>query len=174
MGNFDLSNYVEVNVRVEKFWELYPHGRIITKIVSFENGTIVMKASIYKDAEDLRPDATGHAYEKENGSFINKTSAIENCETSAVGRALGIMGFEIKKSIASKEEVANAVHQNNSQTKAKDPDAELKRDLMAQFKGDKAAAKKEYDKIVKSRGEELDPEAVKYMEEKFELEGVKS
>jgi hypothetical protein len=54
------------------------------------------------------------AYEKENSSFINKTSALENCETSAVGRALAILGFEIKKSVASYEEVANAkLNQNN-------------------------------------------------------------
>ena len=51
----------------------------------------------------------GHAYEKENSSFINKTSYIENCETSAVGRALGMCGFGIETSIASYEEVANAI-----------------------------------------------------------------
>lgn len=103
-----LKDYVEVNVRIEKFYEKYPNGRIITQILSWENGVVVMKAEVYRDMNDAVPSATGHAYEKEGSSFINKTSALENCETSAVGRALAMLGFEIKKSIASKEEVANA------------------------------------------------------------------
>lgn len=103
-----LKDYVEVNVRVEKFWEKYPNGRIETDLVSWENGVIVMKANVYKDLKDELPSANGFAYEKEGSSFINKTSALENCETSAVGRALALLGFEIKKSIASKEEVENA------------------------------------------------------------------
>jgi len=108
-----LKDYVEVNVRVEKFWEKYPDGRIETEIISWENGVIVMKASIYKNLTDNIPSANGFAYEKEGSTFINKTSALENCETSAVGRALALMGFEIKKSIASKEEVENAKLQQN-------------------------------------------------------------
>lgn len=103
-----LRDYVEVNVRVEKFWEKYPNGRIQTELVSWENGVIVMKANVYKDINDQIPSANGFAYEKEGSTFINKTSALENCETSAVGRALALLGFEIKKSIASKEEVENA------------------------------------------------------------------
>ena len=58
---------------------------------------------------------TGTAYEKENSSFINKTSYIENCETSAVGRALGMAGFGIDTSVASAEEVANAITQQDSE-----------------------------------------------------------
>lgn len=103
-----LKDYVEVNVRIEKFYEKYPMGRILTEIISWENGVVVMKATAYRDAEDERPAATGHAYEKEGSNYINKTSALENCETSAVGRALAILGFEIKKSTASKEEVQGA------------------------------------------------------------------
>lgn len=103
-----LKDYVEVNVRVERFYEKYPDGRIITELISWENGVVVMKAAVYKDHETTQPIATGHAYEKEGSTFINKTSALENCETSAVGRALAMAGFEIKKSIASKEEVENA------------------------------------------------------------------
>ena len=165
MGNFDLGNYVEVNVRVEKFWELYPNGRIATEIISFKDGVIVMKASVYKAAENETPDATGHAYEKENSTFINKTSAVENCETSAIGRALGVMGFEIKKSIASREEVANAVLQQKVET-----DVELKKRLVKKHNGDKAAAKKEYDAI-KSGAEseaELDADMDNYLKTKLE------
>lgn len=103
-----LKDYIEVNVRVEKFYERFPNGRIVTELVSWSEGVVVMKAYAYRDLNDNVPSATGHAYEKEGSTYINKTSALENCETSAVGRALAMLGFEIKKSIASKEEVGNA------------------------------------------------------------------
>jgi hypothetical protein len=106
-----LKDYVEVNVRIDKFYQKYPSGRIVTSIQSHENGVVIMKADVYRSTDDAVPSATGHAYEKEGSSYINKTSYIENCETSAVGRALAILGFEIKKSVASKEEVANAQYQ---------------------------------------------------------------
>ena len=114
-----LSNYVEVNVRVERFYEKFPNGRITTQLLSWENSVVVMKAEVYRDLNDAVPSATGHAYEKEGSSFINKTSALENCETSAVGRALALLGFEIKKSIASKEEVENAKLNQSNQPELK-------------------------------------------------------
>ena len=113
---YDMSDYVQVNERIEKFYEKYPDGSIQTEIQSIVDGVVIIKAYAYRDREDPRP-ATGHAYEKENSSFINKTSYIENCETSAVGRALAMLGFEIKKSIASKEEVENAKLQQQQPTK---------------------------------------------------------
>lgn len=114
-----LKDYVEVNTRIMKFYEKYPEGRILTEIVKWENEVIVMKATTYRDNSDI-PASTGYAYEKEGSSFINKTSALENCETSAVGRALAILGFEIKKSVASKEEVANAQLQQATINKSSD------------------------------------------------------
>ena len=138
-----LKDYVEVNVRIMKFYEKYPEGRIITELVKWENDIIVMKATAYRDDKDI-PAATGYAYEKEGSSFINKTSALENCETSAVGRCLAILGFEIKKSVASREEVANAQLQQNSikpnMTPAGITEAQLKRLLAI---GNKAGIKKE-------------------------------
>ena len=110
-----LKDYIEVNVRIMKFYEKYPEGRILTEIVKWENEVIVMKATAYRDEKDI-PASTGYAYEKEGSNFINKTSALENCETSAVGRCLAILGFEIKKSVASKEEVANAMLNQENQT----------------------------------------------------------
>ena len=113
-----LRDYVEVNTRIMKFYEKYPEGRILTEILDWKDGVVVMKATVYRDSSDIIA-ATGHAYEKEGSSFINKTSALENCETSACGRALAMLGFEIKKSIASKEEVANAMlNQNSDQSKS--------------------------------------------------------
>lgn len=105
-----LKDYIEVNERVMKFYEKYPEGSIQTEIIRWENGVILMRAYAYRHPDDIRP-SIAHAYEKEDSSYINKTSVVENCETSAVGRALALLGFEVKKSIASKEEVARAVEQ---------------------------------------------------------------
>lgn len=101
------KEYVEVNERVKYFVREYAGWSIETELLSNVDGICVFKATI-KD-ENGRIMATGHAYEKESSSFINKTSYIENCETSAVGRALGFLGIGIDTSIASSDEVANAV-----------------------------------------------------------------
>ena len=101
------KDYAEVNQRVKAFRMLYPEGIISTDMLSNENGVCIFKATIYDENHNLL--ATGTAYEKENSTFINKTSYIENCETSAVGRALGMLGIGIDTSIASAEEVQNAI-----------------------------------------------------------------
>jgi hypothetical protein len=133
-----LKDYVEVNVRIQKFYEKYPEGSIQTEIVSWENGVIVMKAYAYRTPDDPKP-ATGHAYEKEGSSQVNRTSALENCETSAVGRALANAGFEIKKSVASKEEVENAIHQQEQLNKQEQP--KVKRADKSQYASIKTAIK---------------------------------
>ena len=109
------KNYAEVNQRIKAFRMLYPNGCIKTVMISNENGVCVFKAEVFSDyiVEESCPVrfnllGTGYAYEKESSSFINKTSYIENCETSAVGRALGMCGIGIDTSIASAEEVMNA------------------------------------------------------------------
>lgn len=91
---------------------VYPHGTIDTDLISNENGICIFKATV-GDGETIL--GTGTAYEKENSTFINKTSYIENCETSAVGRALGMAGFGIDTSVASAEEVANAMTQQDGE-----------------------------------------------------------
>lgn len=100
------KEYAEVNQRIKAFRMLYPNGFIRTTLLSNENGVCVMKAEVGIDNYIM---ASGTAYEKEDSSFINKTSYIENCETSAVGRALGMLGIGIDTSVASYEEVANAI-----------------------------------------------------------------
>ena len=102
------KDYAEVNQRIKAFRMVYPQGCIQTHMVSNENGICVFRANITTENGVLL--ATGTAYEKENSTFINKTSYIENCETSAVGRALGMCGFGIDTSIASAEEVQNAMN----------------------------------------------------------------
>lgn len=109
------KGYVEVNKRVMAFRELEPNGSITTEIISLENGVVVMKATAM--SEDGKVLGTGYAYEKESSSYINKTSYIENCETSAVGRALGFCGIGVDSSIASAEEAANAISQQEEQEK---------------------------------------------------------
>lgn len=108
------KDYAEVNQRVKAYRMCHPNGAIFTEIVSLENGIVTIKATVHND--EGTPLATGYAQEKESSSYINKTSYIENCETSAVGRALGFCGFGIDTSIASADEVANAIN-NQSESK---------------------------------------------------------
>lgn len=100
------KDYVEVNKRVEAFRQVFPLGTIETTIEHKDNNVVIMKATVKNEGQVL---STGYAQEKEDSSFINKTSYIENCETSAVGRALGFLGIGINTSIASYEEVSNAI-----------------------------------------------------------------
>ena len=105
------KSYTEVNQRIKAFRMLYPMGFIRTWIESHENGLCIMRAEVGIGDTVL---GTGTAYEKENATQINRTSYIENCETSAVGRALGMAGFGIDTSVASKEEVEQAIAQQEA------------------------------------------------------------
>ena len=98
--------YTSVNERIKAFRMLFPEGTIETEILHMGDGVIVMKATVSAEGKIL---ATGTAHEKESSSYINKTSYVENCETSAVGRALGMLGIGIDTSVASAEEVENAI-----------------------------------------------------------------
>lgn len=134
--------YAEVNQRIKAFRMLMPNGAIETELISLVDGIAIFKATV-KD-EDGKVLGTGTAYEKEGSSFINKTSYIENCETSAVGRALAMCGLGIDLSIASYEEVKNA--QLNQQTEE-----------------DKAVAKA-FDNVSATKEEMLEVIAKKYPE----------
>lgn len=95
---------------------IYPTGTIATELISNDNGICIFRATVgFSENGGFFTLGIGTAYEKENSSFINKTSYIENCETSAVGRALGMAGFGIDTSVASAEEVANAMTQQDSE-----------------------------------------------------------
>lgn len=114
-GKTSAKEYAEVNQRIKVFRMLYPNGCISTNLLSNENGVCIFRAEVSNEGELL---GTGTAYEKEDSSFINKTSYIENCETSAVGRALAMCGIGIDVSIASKEEVENAKLNQDKPVKA--------------------------------------------------------
>lgn len=105
--NVQNKQYAEVPQRIKAFRCIQPNGAIVTEMLSNEGGVCIFKATVYD--EDGRILGTGTAYEREGSTFINKTSYIENCETSAVGRALGMCGFGIDVAIASAEEVMNAI-----------------------------------------------------------------
>lgn len=110
--NIKGKDYVQVNDRVKAFRSVCPGGVIETEMVYYEGGRVMFKATV-KDQDD-RILATGYAEEKEGSTMINKTSFIENCETSAVGRALGFAGIGIDGSMASAEEVATAIINQNA------------------------------------------------------------
>jgi hypothetical protein len=134
--------YMEVNQRIKAFRMVYPQGFIKTELVSLENGVCVIKATV--GVGETMILGTGYAYEKEGSTFINKTSYIENCETSAVGRALGMAGFGIDVSVASAEEVQNAIiNQTRDEKirkvditalKKKFPTAEQEKNIFEHFK----------------------------------------
>lgn len=111
MANFNLADYELVETRISKFYSLYEDGRIQTENMSTkedrEKGIWVVKARLYTTQEDQRlglPKATGYAFEVDGGYGANKTSALENCETSAIGRALANMALHGSKR-ASREEM---------------------------------------------------------------------
>ena len=112
------KEYAEVNQRIKAFRMCYPNGAITTEIVALENGICTIKATVCSGDGDVL--ATGYAQEKEKSSFINQTSYIENCETSAVGRALGFCGFGIDTSICSAEELLNALKNQEQATQPLD------------------------------------------------------
>ena len=118
------KNYAEVAQRVQAFRNLFPGGYITTDILKMENGVVYMRAEAGYYAEDGRQVmlATGMAFERQDASNINKTSFIENCETSAIGRALGFIGLGSEKSIASAEEVSNAIATQEAIEQGKIPD----------------------------------------------------
>lgn len=110
------NQYAAVSQRIKAFRMLFPTGMIATDIVSNENGVCIIKATVgfLNENGERQILGTGIAYEKENSSFINKTSYIENCETSAVGRALGMCGLGIDSDVASADEVQTANFQQDS------------------------------------------------------------
>ena len=103
---FDLSQYETVDERLHKWFELNPNARVYTELVAWSDTQFIVKASIYKNADDLNPIATGYAEERVGSSMVNKTSALENCETSALGRSLANAAISAKGKRPSATEMA--------------------------------------------------------------------
>ena len=114
------KDYIEVNERVKQFHIDYPNGSITTELIEMTD-RFITKTTVIPDVKFPDRKFTGLAYEKEDSTFINKTSALENCETSSVGRSMGFLGLGIDTSIASYDEVANAVKQQKDKPKTIPP-----------------------------------------------------
>mgnify|MGYP003128512264 FL=1 len=110
--NIKGKEYVEVNERLKYFRANYPNFSLVTEVLQCTEEHCVMKATVLN--EHGIAIATGHAHETKGSSFINKTSHVEVCETSAWGRALGNFGIGIDSSVASADEVNNAIQTQGS------------------------------------------------------------
>ena len=102
---FDLSNYEPVEKRIDRFYAEYKQGRIITELVAHSDQYFIVKASVFRDAADERPASTGYAEERVGSNPVNRQSALENCETSAIGRSLANLNFAPKGARPSLEEM---------------------------------------------------------------------
>lgn len=121
---FNLEDYETVEERLIKFWKDHPDGQIHTKLLDQNSGRFIVIAEIYRTEADSRPWTTGLAEETVQGRGVNATSALENCETSAIGRALANAGYATKGKRASREEMTkvatvNKVKANIEEVKAK-------------------------------------------------------
>jgi hypothetical protein len=103
---FDLSQYDLVEDRLSKYWKDHPDGRIFTEVVEHTLQRFIVKASIYRTEVDAQPWTTGYAEETVSTRGVNSTSALENCETSAIGRALANAGYAPKGKRPSREEMS--------------------------------------------------------------------
>ena len=94
MAHFNLSEYQTVQERIDLFWSKYPNGRFNVELVSFTPEQVVFKAEVYLHKDDLYPAAVDYAEERLGSSPVNKTSFLENCSTSALGRSISLLGNE--------------------------------------------------------------------------------
>jgi len=106
---FNLADYEPVEVRLEKFIKDYPAFRISTELEVVEATRYIVKAYLFKDAQDSLAWATGYAEETVTSRGVNQTSALENCETSAIGRALANAGYAPKGKRPSREEMSKVI-----------------------------------------------------------------
>jgi hypothetical protein len=102
---FNLEDYETVEERLVKYWKDHPDGQIHTEIIEVSASRFIVKASVFRTEADARPWTTGLAEETVQGRGVNATSALENCETSAIGRALANAGYATKGKRASREEM---------------------------------------------------------------------
>src|SRR5258705_6707366 len=107
-SRFDPESYATVADRIRLFYDRFPAGRIVTELVSRQDGETVFKALVYRDAAELEAAATGWAAERQGDGDVNTVACLENTETSAVGRALANLGFTASIHRPSREEMAKA------------------------------------------------------------------
>lgn len=104
---FAMDDYVQVNERIAAFYEAHPTGSIQSEIHTLTENLVVVKASAWRGPDDTRPCIAHSQLAIPGKTSFTRDSEVENAETSAVGRALAMMGFEVKRSLASREEARN-------------------------------------------------------------------
>jgi hypothetical protein len=122
---FDLSDYQPVEDRLILFWKDHPDGQIHTKLLDSTASRFIVEASIYRTEADSRPWTTGLAEETVQGRGVNATSALENCETSAIGRALANAGYATKGKRASREEMSKVAATHEVKAKVAEVKAKM-------------------------------------------------
>lgn len=122
MAFFNLEDYETVEERLVKYWKDNPDGRVFTRLLESSASRFIVEAAIYRSHADANPWATGLAEETVQGRGVNATSALENCETSAIGRALANAGYATKGKRASREEMTKVA----AKAKAENAIAEAK------------------------------------------------
>ena len=122
---FNLDDYETVEERLVKFWKDHPDGQIHTKLLDSTSSRFIVEASIFRTEADARPWTTGLAEETVQGRGVNATSALENCETSAIGRALANAGYATKGKRASREEMSKVAASQEVKAKVEEVKAKM-------------------------------------------------
>jgi hypothetical protein len=118
MAHFNLAEYQTVQERIDLFWQRFPNGRLYTELVSFTPDQVVFKAECYANKDDVYPLAVDYAEERLGSSPVNKTSFLENCSTSALGRCISLLGneFSPKGKRPSQQEMSKVARLSNPET----------------------------------------------------------
>ena len=141
--SFDLSKYATVEERLALFWAANPDGRIRTELVRMDDHACLIGAEVFRHRDDPHPVTTGFAYEEKTERGVNATSHVENCETSAIGRALANWIYQAGKR-ASREEMEKVVRMGGAPAPTGDgpSDAQLKLLRALKYQGDPRALSK--------------------------------
>lgn len=160
MMGFDLSTYATVEERLALFWAANPDGRIHTDIIRIDDTVILFSAAVYRHRDDTLPTAIGHAYEEKTERGVNATSHVENCETSAIGRALANWIYAAGKR-PSREEMVKVERMGGTPAPTGDgpSDAQLRLLRSLKYQGDprllsKREASAEIDRLKQEAGAE--------------------
>jgi hypothetical protein len=140
VGFFNLEDYETVEERLIKFWKDNPNGRVFTRLLEHGGARFIVEASIFRGEAEQHPWATGLAEETVQGRGVNATSALENCETSAIGRALANAGYATKGKRASREEMGKVAAKAQTESLLAETKAK-----MAQTSGEYVPVPKEDD-----------------------------
>ena len=122
---FNLEDYETVEERLVKYWKDHPDGRISTTLVEATATRFIVQAYIYRTEADQQPWSSGLAEETVQGRGVNATSALENCETSAIGRALATAGYATKGKRPSREEMGKVVKMAEVKAKVEEVKAKM-------------------------------------------------